>query len=386
MTKQEIILANQQHLFPSVFHYYKEPLVVTKAKNQYVWDIDGNQYLDFFGGIVTISVGHCNETVNKKVHEQIDKLQHVSTVFANEPQAALAKRIAEITPGGKLTKSFFTNSGTEANETAFVTARMLHRQSRNRGAAALLITGDRQSRWRPAASRAWRLGGAAPSGFVHAINANCYRCPFGLEYPSCNVRCARDMEEMIKTSTSGRIAAFMAEPIQGVGGFIVPPKEYFEIVQGIVKKAGGLFISDEVQTGWGRTGGKWFGIEQWGVQPDILTSAKSLGNGAPVGLTVARPEVADAMKGATISTFGGNPVTATQAKAVIDFIDENKLMINAAETGAYLRGKLEEMKGKYSIDRRCARHGIDARRRTGGRSRNEEACCGCDERDAGSDS
>ncbi len=348
MTKQEIILANQQHLFPSVFHYYKEPLVVTKAKNQYVWDIDGNQYLDFFGGIVTISIGHCNDAVNKKVHEQIDKLQHVSTVFANEPQAALAKRIAEITPGGKLTKSFFTNSGTEANETAFVTARMftgnheivaLRHSYHGRSAVAMAASGQ----------SAWRLGGAAPSGFVHAINANCYRCPFGLEYPSCNVRCARDMEEMIKTSTSGRIAAFVAEPIQGVGGFIVPPKEYFEIVQGIVKKAGGLFISDEVQTGWGRTGGKWFGIEQWGVQPDILTSAKSLGNGAPVGLTVARPEVADAMKGATISTFGGNPVTATQAKAVIDFIDENKLMINAAETGAYLRGKLEELKGKYSL-------------------------------------
>jgi 4-aminobutyrate aminotransferase-like enzyme len=348
MTKQEIILANQQHLYPSVFHYYKEPLVVTKAKNQYVWDIDGNQYLDFFGGIVTISVGHCNDTVNKKVHEQIDKLQHVSTVFANEPQAALAKRVAEITPGGKLTKSFFSNSGTEANETAFVTARCftgnheivaLRHSYHGRSAVAMAATGN----------AAWRLGGAAPSGFVHAINANCYRCPFGLEYPSCNVRCARDMEEMIRTSTSGRIAAFVAEPIQGVGGFITPPKEYFEIVHGIVKKFGGLFISDEVQTGWGRTGGKWFGIEQWGVQPDIITAAKSLGNGAPVGLTVARPEVADAMKGATISTFGGNPVTATQARAVIDFIDENKLMINAAETGAYLRHKLEEMQRKYTL-------------------------------------
>jgi 4-aminobutyrate aminotransferase-like enzyme len=348
MTKQEIILANQQHLYPSVFHYYKEPLVVTKAKDQYVWDIDGNKYLDFFGGIVTISVGHCNETVNKKVHEQIDTLQHASTVFANEPQAALAKRIAGITPGGKLTKSFFTNSGTEANETAFITARMftgnheivaLRHSYHGRSAVAMAATGN----------ASWRLGGAAPSGFSHAINANCYRCPFGLEYPSCNVRCARDMEEMIRTSTSGRIAAFIAEPIQGVGGFITPPKEYFEIVHGIVKKFGGLFISDEVQTGWGRTGGKWFGIEQWGVTPDILTSAKSLGNGAPVGLTVARPEVADAMKGATISTFGGNPVTATQAKAVIDFIDENNLMINAAETGAYLRGKMDEMKAKYPL-------------------------------------
>jgi 4-aminobutyrate aminotransferase len=348
MTKQEIILANQQYLFPAVFHYYKEPLVVTKAKDQHVWDIDGNQYLDFFGGIVTVGVGHCNDYVNKKVHEQMDKLQHVSTVFANEPQAALAKRVAEITPGGKLTKSFFTNSGTEANETAFVTARLftgnheivaLRHSYHGRSAIAMQATGN----------SGWRMGLSAPAGFVHAINGYCYRCPLGLTYPSCNVRCARDMDEMIRTSTSGKIAAFIAEPIQGVGGFITPPKEYFEIVHGIVKKYGGLFISDEVQTGWGRTGGKWFGIEQWGVQPDIMTSAKSLGNGAPVGLTVARPEVADAMKGATISTFGGNPVTATQAKAVIDYIDEHKLMINCAEVGGYLMGKLREMQTKHPI-------------------------------------
>src|SRR5579864_7928472 len=310
MNKEEIILANQQYLFPSVFHYYKDPLVVTRAKDQYVWDIDGNQYLDFFGGIVTVGVGHCNETVTRKAHEQMDKLQHVSTVFANEPQAALAKRIAGLTPGGKLTKSFFTNSGTEANETAFVTARCytgnheivgLRHSYHGRSAVAMAASGQ-------------------------ANNAYCYRCPLGLTYPSCNVRCARDMEEMIRTSTSGRIAAFVAEPIQGLGGFVTPPKEYFEIVHGIVKKFGGVFISDEVQTGWGRTGGKWFGIEHWGVTPDILTSAKGMGNGVPVGVTVARPEIADGLKGASISTFGGNPVTATAAKAVIDFIDDHKLL------------------------------------------------------------
>ena len=133
---------------------------------------------------------------------------------------------------------------------------------------------------------------------MHAVNAYCYRCPYGLSYPSCGVRCAQDVEEVIRTTTSGRIAGFIAEPIQGVGGFITPPKEYFPIVADIVKKYGGVFISDEVQTGWGRTGGKWFGIEQWGVQPDIITSAKGLGNGAPIGLTIARPEIADSVKGA----------------------------------------------------------------------------------------
>ncbi len=142
------------------------------------------------------------------------------------------------------------------------------------------------------------------------------------------MRCARDVEELIRTTTTGRIAGFIAEPIQGVGGFITPPKEYFQIVEKIVRNYGGIFISDEVQTGWGRTGGKWFGIEQWGVVPDIMTSAKGLANGSPIGLTVARPEVADGLKGVTISTFGGNPVTATAAKAVIDFIEEQKLLDN----------------------------------------------------------
>src|SRR5271163_2028277 len=348
MTKEEIILANQQYLFPSVFHYYKDPLVVTHAKDQFVWDADGNQYLDFFGGIVTVSVGHCNETVNKKVHEQIDKLQHVSPVSTNEPQAALAKRIAGITPGGKLTKSFFTNSGTEANETAILTARCytgsheivaLRHSYHGRSAVAMALTGNSN----------WRLGGAAPSGFVHAINANCYRCPLNLKYPSCNVQCARDMDDMIRTSTSGRIAAFIAEPIQGVGGFIVPPKEYFEIVYGIVKKFGGLYISDEVQTAWGRTGGKWFGIEQWGVQPDIITSAKGLANGTPIGLTIARPEIADSVRGASISTFGGNPIATTAAKAVIDFIEDHNLSINAAEVGAHFRDKLLELQARHPI-------------------------------------
>lgn len=348
MTKDEIILANQEYLFPSVFHYYKDPLVITRAKDQFVYDADDNQYLDFFGGIVTVSVGHCNETVNRKVHEQMDKLWHVSTVFANEPQAALAKRIAGVTPGGRLSKSFFTNSGTEANETAILTARYytghheiiaLRHSYHGRSSMAMALTGQ----------ATWRLGSAPPGGIVHAHNAYCYRCPFGLKYPDCEVKCAQDVEDLIRTTTSGRVAGVIAEPIQGVGGFITPPREYFPILEKIVRNAGGIFISDEVQTGWGRTGGKWFGIEHWGVTPDIITAAKGLANGSPIGLTVAKPAVADALKGVTISTFGGNPVTATAAKAVIDFIDEQKLMINAAETGAYLRAGLEQLREKYSL-------------------------------------
>jgi 4-aminobutyrate aminotransferase-like enzyme len=347
MTKEEIILANQEFLFPAVFHYFQEPLVIARAKDQYVWDADGNQYLDFFGGIVTVSVGHCNESVNAKVRRQLDTLQHVSTVFANEPQAALAKKIASLTPGGRLTKSFFTNSGTEANETAIVTARCytgnteivaLRHSYHGRSAMAMTLSG--QSSWRMGPSQA---------GIVHAHNAYCYRCPFGLTYPSCEVKCAQDIEELIRTTTSGPIAGFIAEPIQGVGGFITPPKEYFQIVERIIRNHGGIFISDEVQTGWGRTGGKWFGIEQYGVAPDIITAAKGLANGSPIGLTVARPEVADSVTKLTISTFGGNPVTATAAKAVIDYIEEQNLLANCMATGSYLRSGLEDLQKKHEL-------------------------------------
>ena len=348
MTKQEIILANKEFLFPSVFHYYKEPLVILRAKDQYVWDADGNQYLDFFGGIVTVSVGHCNDQVNAKIHQQMDTLQHVSTVFANEPQAALAKKMASLTPGGALTKSFFSNSGTEANETAILAARCytgaseivaLRHSYHGRSSMAMTMTGN----------ATWRLGGVPQPGIVHAHNAYCYRCPFGLTYPSCEVRCASDMEELIRTSTSGHIAAFIGEPIQGVGGFITPPKEYFQIVEKIVRNYGGIFISDEVQTAWGRTGHKWFGIEHWGVVPDVITSAKGLANGSPIGVTVAKAAVADAVKGAQISTFGGNPVTTTAAKAVIDYIEEHNLLTNTAEVGAYLREMLLGLQDKHEI-------------------------------------
>lgn len=347
MDKHEILLAQKEFLFPAVFHYFKEPLVITHAKDQYVWDADGRQYLDFFGGIVTVSVGHCNDRVNRKVHEQIDRLEHVSTVFVNEPQVALAQKLASITPAGALRKSFFTNSGTEANETAILTARCftgsteiiaLRHSYHGRSSAAMGMSGQAP----------WKLG-PPQAGVVHAVNAYCYRCPFGLEYPSCEVKCGQDIEQVIRTTTSGRVAALIAEPIQGIGGYITPPKEYFRIVTDIVRKYGGIFISDEVQTAWGRTGGKWFGIEHWGVVPDIITSAKGLGNGLPIGLTIARPEVADSIKGLTLSTFGGNPVTTTAAKAVIDYIEEQDLLRNTEEVGCYLKGRLLELKDKHPL-------------------------------------
>ena len=346
MTRDEIVLAAKEFLFPAVIHYFDEPLVLDRAKDQYVWDADGKQYLDFFGGIVTVSVGHSNERVARAIHEQTDKLVHVSTLFATEPQVALAKSIAAKTPGGPM-KTFFTNSGTEANETGVALARIytgnteivaLRHSYHGRSDSGRAMTG--QSTWRSPLPPA--------AGYVHAHNAYCYRCPFGLTYPSCELRCATDVRELIQTSTSGRVAAVLAEPIQGVGGFITPPKEYFAIVADIVREHGGIFIADEVQSGWGRTG-KWFGIEHFGVEPEVMTFAKGLGNGMPIGATTARPDVADAMRFLTLSTFGGNPVTTAAAKAVLDYVEEQDLLANCAVQGAYLRGKLDGLAAQYPL-------------------------------------
>ena len=258
----------------------------------------------------------------------------------------LAEKLAQITPG-TLKKSYFTNSGTEANETAIQVARMhtgnlevvaLRHGYSGRSSLTRGLTG----------MNTWRKG-TIEVGIVHAMNPYCYRCPLGLKYPSCEVACVKDIENVIQFSTSGRIAAFLAEPIQGVGGFITPPKEYFKMAFSIVKQYGGDFISDEVQTGWGRTGRKWFGIEHWEVEPDMITAAKGLGNGVPIGLTVAKPEIADSFQGLTISTFGGNPVTSVTAKAVIDIVEEDDLRTNAAVVGDYFRNKLEELQAKHAI-------------------------------------
>jgi 4-aminobutyrate aminotransferase-like enzyme len=347
MTRDEIIRKYKEYLFPSVSTYFAEPLVTDHASMQYLWDADGKQYLDFFGGIVTISVGHANPKVTDKIIAQTKRLQHASTVLPNEAIVALAEKIAQITPG-KLSKSYFTNSGTEANETAVQLARV-HTGSYEIVALRHAYAGRSQLAQSITGQNTWRKSLPGAFGVVHAMNPYCYRCPLGKTYPSCDVACANDVEAVIQTTTSGRIAAFMAEPIQGLGGFITPPPEYFKIVVKIVKEYGGLFIADEVQTGWGRTGKKWFGIEHWEVVPDLITAAKSLGNGVPIGATFTTPEIAGSFKGLQISTFGGNPVSCTAARAVIQVIEEENLLENAATTGKYFQDGLRELQNKHAL-------------------------------------
>lgn len=334
-----------EYLFPCVTTYYDRPLTLVRGKGMYVTDSQGTEYLDFFGGILVVSVGHCNETVTEAVVDQNRTLQHVSTLYINEPQVRLAEKLAKVTPG-ILSKSFFSSSGTEANETAVLFARLATGRSDiialrhgYSGRSEVTVSITAQATWRPMPSSV---------GYIkHAHNPYCYRCAFGLTYPNCDLRCARDVEELIQTTTNGEIAAFMAEPIQGVGGFIVAPKEYFGVVLEIVRKYGGLFICDEVQTACGRTGKTFCGIEHWGVQPDIMTFAKGLANGLPMGATIATPAVADSYTGLSIATFGGNPVSTRGALATIEFIEDNRLADNADVQGERLRDGLETLKTKY---------------------------------------
>jgi 4-aminobutyrate aminotransferase len=343
----EALRKHREYLWPTVTNLYEQPLVADRARMQHVWDVEGRKYLDFFGGILTLSVGHTNPKVTSRVKEQVDRLQHTSTIYPNEAIVDLAEKVAQITPG-KLQKSFFTNSGTEANETAILLARVATgafdvvalRHSYSGGSATTKsLTGQAQ----------WRKSGVVAVGISHALSPYCYRCPLGMTYPSCEAACANDVENLIQAGTSGRIAAFLAEPIQGVGGFITPPPEYFKIVFNIVKKYGGLFVADEVQTGFGRTGKHWFGIEHWEVVPDVITCAKGMGNGVPIGATVTTSELAGSFQGQTLSTFGGNPVTCVAARATIQVIEEENLLENAHAMGQFFREQLNALQEKYPV-------------------------------------
>ncbi|HMD31463.1 MAG TPA: aminotransferase class III-fold pyridoxal phosphate-dependent enzyme, partial [Candidatus Acidoferrales bacterium] len=219
----EVVRKHQEYLWPCVTNYYANPLVAERGSMQYLWDLEGRRYLDFFGGILTVSVGHCNPRITTKINAQVNKLQHMSTLYPTEQIVALAEKIAQITPGN-LQSSFFTNSGSEADEAAILIARMAT-GSYDIVALRHAYSGGSSLMKSVTAHAPYRKAAVISVGISHAINPYCYRCPLHLKYPECEVACAGDVENLIQTGTSGSIAAFIAEPIQGVGGFITPPKE-----------------------------------------------------------------------------------------------------------------------------------------------------------------
>jgi 4-aminobutyrate aminotransferase len=337
----------REHLFQCAPPYYDDPIVAVRGLGMTVVDAEGREYLDFFSGILTTAIGHCHPEVVAAIQEQVATLGHTSTLYLTENQVEAARRLAAIAPG-RLSKTFFTNSGTEAVETAIMLAcaftgrsEIIALRHSYSGRSVLTTNLTAHSAWRPLAS--------AIPGVKHVVSPYPYRCQFKSPCDaSCVDKFAQDFDEAILTMTNGKPAAFIAETIQGVGGYVVPPPGYFQRMVEIIHKYGGLFICDEVQAGFGRTGGKWFGIGHWNVEPDIMVMAKAIANGFPVGATMTRPEIAAAWTAKTISTFGGN------ALAMAALIATNEVMVRedtprrSAERGTQLRAGLETLKAKHA--------------------------------------
>jgi 4-aminobutyrate aminotransferase len=337
---------HRKYLFPCAAPLYDDPLVLVEGQGTIVVDSEGHEYLDFFSGILTSSIGHCHPEVVERVREQVGRLGHTSTLYITEPPIRVAQRLSEIAPG-RLSQSFFTNSGTEAVETAVMLACVytgrseviaLRRAYSGRSILATNLTG--QAPWRP-------LGSLMP-GIKHAMSPYRYRFPIrDLDDEAFVDFLARDLEETIDTVTDGKPAAFFAETIQGAAGYVVPPPGYFQRMAEIIHRYGGLFICDEVQAGFGRTGGRWFGIEHWDVEPDIMVMAKGIANGFPVGATMTRPEIAAAWTAKTISTYGGNPVCMAAAAATLEVMGREDTPGRSAARGARIRQALEELHGAH---------------------------------------
>jgi alanine-glyoxylate transaminase / (R)-3-amino-2-methylpropionate-pyruvate transaminase len=340
-SKAEVLALRTTYLTPGLITYYRDPLMLVEGRMQYLWDETGKRYLDGFAGIVTVSVGHCHPEIVAKVQEQAGRLQHTTTIYLHPTVAQLGQKLAAHMPADSgLSVSYFTNSGSEANEIAVLSAR---EYTGNVDVLSLRngYHGGTQGAMALTAHGTWKFKTSPSANVQHAPCAYCYRCPYGLTYPSCGVKCAHDVENLIRYETSGEVACFIGEPIQGVGGTVTPPPEYFQIVYDIVRKHGGLCIADEVQTGFGRTGTAFWGFQNYGVTPDLVTMAKGIGNGAPLAACVTRPEIAKTMKNRIhFNTFGGNPMSVTQGLATLEIIDRDSIQQNALKVGGHLKERL----------------------------------------------
>ena len=327
--------------------YYDEPMELAHGEGFKVWGSDGTEYLDFFGGIVTTISGHNLPEIVEAVREQAGKILHSSTLYLIENQVKLAEKLISLSPMSGDQKVFFVSSGSEANEAALLFATQ-HRRSSEiialRGSyhggsfGTMGITG--QGSWRPTSRSALDVTYAMPPH--HSYSA--LYGPYKKDDPEFARACADDLRNVVQTATTGHVAAFIAEPIQGVGGFIELPPEYIAGVKEVLDETGILYISDEVQTAFGRTGSHFWGIQESGVEPDMITMAKGLGNGLAIGAVMGRADIIDSISGKLhVSTFGGNHISSAGALANLEYILENDLQKNADEVGGYLKDRLVKM-------------------------------------------
>jgi 4-aminobutyrate aminotransferase len=329
--------------------YYAEPIELVHGSGRRVTDAEGREYLDFFAGILTNMIGYDIGEIHDAIRSQLDSgIMHTSTLYLIRRQVELAERIAELS-GIPEAKVFFTSSGTEANETALMLATAFRRSNQvlalrnsyhGRAFATVGVTGN----------RGWSPSSLSPLNVSYVHGGYRYRGPFrNLSDTGYIAACVDDLRDVIATTTAGPVACMIAEPIQGIGGFNVPPDGLFAAFKEVLDEHGILLITDEVQTGWGRTGEHFWGIGAHGVTPDAMTFAKGLGNGLAIGGVIARPDLMDCLAANSISTFGGNPIATAGASAVLDYLLRHDLQANAAKLGTRLIEGLRAAAARHAI-------------------------------------
>src|SRR5882757_9874827 len=344
----EVLAKRKQFMNPGIFLYYKKPIMVVAGSMQNVWDENGKRYLDGLGGIVTVSVGHCHPYVVAAANKQNELIQHSTTIYLQPNVALYAEKLASKMPGD-LKMCYFVNSGSEANDLALLMARA---STGNYDVIALrnAYHGGNASGMSVTAHSNWKYNVPHSFGVHHAIAPYPYRGPFGYDDPDAGKKYSDDVKSLIDYATPGKVAAFIAESIQGVGGFVEFPQGYLKSVYEHVRGAGGVCIADEVQTGFGRTGTHFWGFETQGVIPDIVTMAKGIGNGAPLAAVVTTPKIAAVMaQKVHFNTFGGNPVVSAVGKAVLEVIDNENLQANSLKLGSIILAGLEKLKAKHKV-------------------------------------
>ena len=345
-SREEVLTLRRRYTNPAIFTFYREPLMIVEGYLQYLFDETGKRYLDLFAGIVTVSCGHCHPTVVKAIRDQVETIQHTTTIYLHPNFGAYAAALAAKMPPG-LEVSYFVNSGSEANDLAIQMAR-LHTGNFDVIAVRNAYHGGSPMAQGLTSLHTWKYPLPNGVGVHHVPNPDPYRSPRPGEPEEIARSCAEEILDVIKYSTPGKVAAFIAEPIQGVGGATHGAPEYLELAYEIIREHGGLCISDEIQTGFGRTGEHFWGFEGSGVVPDIVTMAKGIGNGVPLGAVTTRTEIAEAMtQRVHFNTFGGNPVSMAAALAVLEVIEEEGLQENALVVGAQFKRGLEELQSRH---------------------------------------
>jgi alanine-glyoxylate transaminase/(R)-3-amino-2-methylpropionate-pyruvate transaminase len=347
-SREDVLAMRRQYMNPAVFTIYREPLMIVEGFMQYLWDETGRRYLDMFAGIVTVSCGHCHPTVVKRVQEQAATLPHGTTIYLHPNVAQLAKKIASKMPPG-LDVTYFTNSGSEANDLAIMMARLAT------GHTDVIAVRNAYHGGSPTAMgltshHTWKYPVGGDGHVHHAVNPDPYRSPFAGTPEEIATRSVADIRDLIRYSTPGKVAAFVCEPIQGVGGVTSAARNYLSEAYAVIRAHGGLCIADEVQTGFGRTGENYWGFQNFGVTPDFVTMAKGIGNGAPLGAVTTRMDIAKSLtQRIHFNTYGGNPVSMAAGLAVLDVIEADGLQENSRMVGGHLKAGLERLMRSHSV-------------------------------------